>query len=359
MDISCDVIRDILPLYAEDLASPATRELVESHLSGCEGCSQELERLKEAQKIPVDTDVHSLRRVSAGLRNRRILTVVCVVMTLVSLIWSGMVFMTTPIALSYEDAIESVELREDGALAIDRARGCIGTGSWSFPDSHDEFAYVSSTRYDWLRGKWEDRQISQMSEDELEDYVQKRYVKQHLTQEDWDRFYTVSTRYCFVNEQGGLYISYTPELEDQVQEQCGPYTQTDHNYDLWYVDGDGTMTLLWGGGDGETNPDVALSYRNDVAFLYLTAFVASVLVAAAAFLGIRFLPNPRLKPHLRILGTVAASLAAALLIVSGFDLSDPTGQRSYFWGQHLLSVTVLLAVTALLWQWLHAMDKQR
>ena len=60
MDISCDVIRDILPLYAEDLASPATRELVESHLSGCEGCSQELERLKEAQKIPVDTDVHSL-----------------------------------------------------------------------------------------------------------------------------------------------------------------------------------------------------------------------------------------------------------------------------------------------------------
>ena len=42
MDISCDVIQDILPLYAEDLASPATRELVESHLSGCEGCSQEL-----------------------------------------------------------------------------------------------------------------------------------------------------------------------------------------------------------------------------------------------------------------------------------------------------------------------------
>ncbi len=171
--------------------------------------------------------------------------------------------------------------------------------------------------------------------------------------------YTVSTRYCFVNEQGGLYISYTPELEDQVQEQWGPYTQTDHNYDLWYVDGDGTMTLLWGGGDGETNPDVAISGRNDVAFLYLAAFLASVLVAAAAFLGIRFLPNPRLKPHLRILGTVAASLSAALLIVSGFDLTDPTGQRFYFWGQHLLSVTVLLAVTALLWQWLHAMDKQR
>ena len=84
-----------------------------------------------------------------------------------------------------------------------------------------------------------------------------------------------------------------------------------------------------------------------------------IFSAAAAFLGIRFLPNPRLKPHLRILGTVAASLSAALLIVSGFDLTDPTGQRSYFWGQHLLSVTVLLAVTALLWQWLHAMDKQR
>lgn len=359
MDISCDVIRDILPLYAEDLASPATRELVESHLSGCEGCSQELERLKKAQKIPVDTDVHSLRRVSAGLRNRRILTVVCVVMTLVSLIWSGMVFMVTPIALSYENAIESVELREDGALAIDLSGARIGTGWMSYPESDIDLFFALTTPYDWLLAKWEDRQISQMSEDELEDYVQKRYVKQHLTQEDWDRFYSVETLYCFVNEQGNLYISGIPELEETIQEQKGPYTQTDHNYDLWYVDGDGTMTLLWGGGDGETNPDVAVSDRNDVAFLYLTAFVASVLVAAAAFLCIRFLPNPKLKPHLRILGTIGASLAAALLIVSGFDLSDPTGQRCYFWGQHLLSVTVLLAVTALLWQWLHALDKQR
>lgn len=359
MDISCDVIRDILPLYAEDLASPATRELVESHLSDCEGCSQELERLKKAQKIPVDTDVHSLRRVSAGLRNRRILTVVCVVMTLVSLIWSGMVFMVTPIALSYEDAIESVELREDGALAIDLSGARIGTGWMSYPESDIDLFFALTTPYDWLLAKWEDRHISQMSENELEDYVQKRYVKQHLTQEDWDRFYTVSTRYCFVNEQGSLYISYTPELEDQVQEQLGPYTPSEHNYDLWYVDGDGTMTLLWGGGDGETNPDVAISGRNDFAILSLAAFVASVLVAAAAFLGIRFLPNPKLKPHLRILGTIGASLATALLIVCGFDLTDPTGQRSYFWGQHLLSVTVLLAVTALLWQWLHAMDKQR
>ena len=32
MKISCNVIRDILPLYAEDLASEDTKRLVDDHL---------------------------------------------------------------------------------------------------------------------------------------------------------------------------------------------------------------------------------------------------------------------------------------------------------------------------------------
>ena len=81
MDISCDIIRDLLPLYAEDMASNASRELVEEHLEGCNPCKKELELLKQAQKLPVDVDTHGLERVSKEIRKRKILTVLCITTT--------------------------------------------------------------------------------------------------------------------------------------------------------------------------------------------------------------------------------------------------------------------------------------
>ena len=38
MKWNCDLIQDLLPLYEEDLCSPASRQAVEEHLRECEGC---------------------------------------------------------------------------------------------------------------------------------------------------------------------------------------------------------------------------------------------------------------------------------------------------------------------------------
>ena len=353
MDISCDIIRDLLPLYAEDMASNASRELVEEHLEGCDPCKKELELLKQAQKLPVDVDTHALERVSKEIRKRKILTVLCVIATIFSLIWSGVVFMFTPIVLSYEDAVESVELREDGALAIDFARVCAGVGRMANSVSEIDFFFAHTTPYDWLCRKWVDWQVSKLSEDGVEDYVQKRYSKQYLTQEDWDRFYSVQTYYCFVNAQGNVRLDFLPEMHASIQEQSGPYTPTEHMYSVWYIDGNGTLTILWDGGEVEINPVIEGLRWNDVGKYYFATFLLSVAISVVALLVTRFLRCPKLKCLLQVLGSIAAGLAAALLIVSGFDFSDIMGLRIIFWDQYLLPVTVLLAITTLLWQWLY------
>ena len=36
--ISCNIIRDILPLYLDDVVSDDTKELVEEHLETCDAC---------------------------------------------------------------------------------------------------------------------------------------------------------------------------------------------------------------------------------------------------------------------------------------------------------------------------------
>ena len=47
MKLECDVIRDLLPLYAEKLASPASSALVEQHLAACPACRAELEQMEK------------------------------------------------------------------------------------------------------------------------------------------------------------------------------------------------------------------------------------------------------------------------------------------------------------------------
>ena len=46
MKLDCEVIRDLLPLYAEHMASPASTALVEEHLQECEACRAELEQMQ-------------------------------------------------------------------------------------------------------------------------------------------------------------------------------------------------------------------------------------------------------------------------------------------------------------------------
>ena len=45
MKISCDIIRDLLPLYAEDMVSEDSKHLVDDHLCGCDACVKELAAL--------------------------------------------------------------------------------------------------------------------------------------------------------------------------------------------------------------------------------------------------------------------------------------------------------------------------
>ena len=79
MSDKCNLIKDILPLYVEDMVSTDTREFVREHLEHCAECRVEFERMRKATKfIPdadPDTDIVPLKRVNLfhsdlGLRHR-------------------------------------------------------------------------------------------------------------------------------------------------------------------------------------------------------------------------------------------------------------------------------------------------
>ena len=52
-NMPCEVIKDLLPSYIDELTSEASNRLIEEHLSGCEACRETLNSMKE--KTPADT----------------------------------------------------------------------------------------------------------------------------------------------------------------------------------------------------------------------------------------------------------------------------------------------------------------
>ena len=78
MKLECDVIRDLLPLYAEKLASPASSALVEQHLSECPACRAELEQMEKP--VPVQPEPQPdapLKNIRSSLNRRRLRTMLC------------------------------------------------------------------------------------------------------------------------------------------------------------------------------------------------------------------------------------------------------------------------------------------
>ena len=55
MKNECSVVRDILPLYIENMVSEETGEFISEHIAGCPECAAELETLKN-EKAPEKTD---------------------------------------------------------------------------------------------------------------------------------------------------------------------------------------------------------------------------------------------------------------------------------------------------------------
>lgn len=50
--ISCDIVKDILPLYYDNVCSSDSKQMVEEHLSDCDSCKSELDRIEDDIKIP-------------------------------------------------------------------------------------------------------------------------------------------------------------------------------------------------------------------------------------------------------------------------------------------------------------------
>ena len=92
MKNECSIIRDILPLYVENMVSEDTSEFVKEHLENCPACHAELEKLREPVEVQTepqpDMDAAPLKRLKKALLMKKVQTILCTVAVLLALMLS-------------------------------------------------------------------------------------------------------------------------------------------------------------------------------------------------------------------------------------------------------------------------------
>ena len=151
MEISCNIIRDLLPLYAEDMVSEDSRNLVDDHLCRCDACTMELAALKKPEKVPAEVDKAPLDKVRKGILRRRVLSAGAAVLTLLTLAAFVISYLFAPFQLTNEQALDNFYIREDGAVVIDYSTAVIGRCMSG--DGDNWYISQDSTRYDTWKGE--------------------------------------------------------------------------------------------------------------------------------------------------------------------------------------------------------------
>ena len=119
--ISCNIIRDILPLYLDGVVSDDTEKMVEEHLKECDQCRNEAVKLKRDVGLPASKSVRLAEtEVVKGLkrklfRKKFLVSVVSVILTIAVLsgIYSYMAL--TKRCVAYDSGKVQIQ-EEDGAL---------------------------------------------------------------------------------------------------------------------------------------------------------------------------------------------------------------------------------------------------
>lgn len=118
MKKECNIIRDILPLYVENMVCDDTAEFVKEHLAKCVECQKESGRLKEPEKMNTNADVAPLITLKRKLWKKKVQTISFTALLILALAISAFAVLSTPVYFPYSDDLLSITENIDKSITI-------------------------------------------------------------------------------------------------------------------------------------------------------------------------------------------------------------------------------------------------
>lgn len=339
MNITCNIIRDLLPLYAEELASPDSQTLVDEHLCGCDACAAEYAKLKKMISIPIETDTTSLLKLRKSISQRRLLSVLAAVLSILTLGAMVLSFFTAGILLPAEEAIDNIYVREDGALVIDYAEHHVGIGK-AWIGGNNQMILCYTTRFD----RYQSRNRPSVQETFGSDGT--------VTQEELDRYNNIHITYgTWKRYADGRYQPYDPET---CLEGDGEITDWAADYNYWYpnVYTGKPQTQLYSSGTATEIGD--LCWNGEYAwFMAIFSIIAPVFAIFA-----NKVRGKRNKEILTSLSIACGCAAGSILYVSGGRVfSVWCGATDARWLSYIILISCLLTATIIVFRHIFRMKR--
>ncbi len=117
MKTSCDIIRDLLPLYADHVTSDASNALVEEHLNECPNCRKELEQMQRPVPVKLEeVPARPLEKIKKNIQKKRFFAIVAAVVAVVCMIAVSAKLYTAQTPVTVEEAkIWTYNTKKNGA----------------------------------------------------------------------------------------------------------------------------------------------------------------------------------------------------------------------------------------------------
>ena len=130
-EVTCNTIKDILPLYVDGVVSDDTRNMVAKHLEHCEECKKKYEAMKSEVVIPVEGSIAPLEHFKNAWKKKKIVLVCSTILATVAILFCAFFIFNH---FAYQDKIAV-----NGAIYAQK-----GENIASLPANSTELGYLRS-----------------------------------------------------------------------------------------------------------------------------------------------------------------------------------------------------------------------
>ncbi|MDD6043323.1 MAG: zf-HC2 domain-containing protein [Eubacteriaceae bacterium] len=220
MKITCDIIKDLLPSYVDELLTEDSRKMVEEHLAECTSCRSYYDALKGADNIPAEEaealeearldELKPLKKIKKKMNHRMVIaSVVSVICAIVILFGVYVLLFDRDFYTPYEDA--GITVTESGKIHIENDFS--NKAEYDFADEHVKFFFVTDT-FITQRTKRDQNEIETYEDDfaQIEETIEENVAGELVrTSHYFDEVYYPSKEYAEKLQDGDFMGSITKE----------------------------------------------------------------------------------------------------------------------------------------------------
>ncbi len=137
MKNTCNIVRDLMPLYVDDMLSEESKQLVEEHMATCKACQEEYRTMSVEVQIPMNLNANPMKKVKRTIVKRVALIIASILLLCGAFFLANIILI--PIDYEKYDLANTLKVvaKEDGLYLVCMGGTSVSTYIYVLPESKE------------------------------------------------------------------------------------------------------------------------------------------------------------------------------------------------------------------------------